>query len=197
MHVDGHLESEVAQKLGIASQEFKTLRRIWNHCNISRSFKFVIFTACILQRLLYSLDTAWLNKSLRRKLDGFHAKCLRQILQISPSFMSRVSNEFILRQFDTVPLSKILLQRQLELFGNIARLPNDHILRKITFEENSLQPISCRNRRRGRPRSTWTEEIAKIASSLFHDEGRLWHSVMNPDSWKQIVKHYASHVDIA
>ena len=48
LHADGHLESEIAQKLGIASQEFKTLRRIWNHCNISRSFKFVIFTACIL-----------------------------------------------------------------------------------------------------------------------------------------------------
>ena len=129
-------------------------------------------------------------------MDGFYAKCLRQILQISPSFMSRVSNEFILRQFDTVPLSKILLQRQLVLFGNIARLPNDHILRQITFEENSLQPITCPNRRRGRPRSTWTQEMSKIASSLFHDAERLWHSIMNPDSWKQIVKHYTFHSDI-
>ena len=96
----------------------------------------------------------------------------------------------------TVPLSKTLLQRQLVLFGNIVRLSNDHILRKITFEENSLQPITCHNRRRGRPRSTWTQEIAKIASNLFHDEERLWQSIMNPDSWKQIVKHYSFHSDI-
>ena len=122
--------------LGIASQEFKILNHIWNHCNISLRFKFIIFTACVLQRLLYSLETVWLSKSLRKKIDGFYAKCLRQILQISPSFINRVSNEYILKQFDTKPLSKILLSRQLILFGNIARSHNDHVVRKIIFQEN-------------------------------------------------------------
>ena len=74
LHADGHIEGEIAQKLGIASQEFKVLKRIWNHCNISLRFKFIIFTACVLQRLLYSLETVWLSKALRKKIDGFYAK---------------------------------------------------------------------------------------------------------------------------
>jgi len=113
LHANGQLEAEIAQKIGLASQEFKVLKRIWNHCNISIRFKFEIFTACVLQRLLYSLETAWLNKSLRNKLDGFYAKCLHQILKINPSHISRVSNHYILQQFNAKPLSRTLLHRQL------------------------------------------------------------------------------------
>ena len=61
---DGHIEAEVAMKLGRAAQDFKTLIRLWNHCNISVSFKFLVFTACVVQRLLYGLESAWLNKKL-------------------------------------------------------------------------------------------------------------------------------------
>ena len=189
LHANGQLEAEIAQKIGLASQEFKVLKRIWNHCNISIRFKFEIFTACVLQRLLYSLETAWLNKSLRNKLDGFYVKCLRQILKISPSHISRVSNHYILQQFNAKPLSKTLLHRQLKLFGKIARMPNEAIVRKVTFESGSLHPIATKNKRRGRPRNTWTTELHKIAQS-FAQASDLWHLVQNKQAWELVIKKF-------
>ena len=96
---DGHIESEAAQKLGAGAQVFKSLKRIWNHCSISRSFEYVVCTAGVIQKLLYSLDGAWLNRAVLKSVDGFYCKCLRQILQISSSFISRVSKQYILEQF--------------------------------------------------------------------------------------------------
>ena len=68
MNSDGRIDSEIAQKLGVASKDFHNLRRIWSHCHITQQFKFVVFTACVVQKLLYSLECTWLNKNLLKKM---------------------------------------------------------------------------------------------------------------------------------
>ena len=188
---DGHIESELAQKLGVAAREFKCLRRIWNHCNISVKFKLTVFTSCVIQKLLYNLETAWLNKNALRKLDGFYAKCLRQILKISPSFISRVSNHYVLQQFNVPPLSKTLLQRQLLLFGRIARMPNESVVRDSIFEQNGVAIKTDSRRRQGRPRNTWSHEVTKVAHQISHDTN-LHSLVTNKLSWQQVVKAHCS-----
>ena len=57
LHVDDRIESEIVQKIAMASQDFKELKQIWNHSNITRAFKFEIFNACVIQKLLYSLES--------------------------------------------------------------------------------------------------------------------------------------------
>ena len=189
MAADGHIDSEIARKLGQASQDFRTLARLWNHCNISVRFKFVVFTACIIQRLLYSLEGAWLSVTLRKRLDGFYCKCLRRILKISPSFISRVSNQYVLSQFGSPPLSKILLQRQLLLFGRIARLPSTSVVRNSVFANDRLDVHNMYARRRGRPRNTWSGEVAKIAYQIANARD-LSNLVAIESTWKAEVKQY-------
>ena len=94
--------------------------------------------ACVVQKLLYNLESAWLNKTLIQKLDGFFARCMRQILKISHSYISRVSNKYVLQKFQAPALSSILLQRRLLLFGEIARLSNEDVVRQTVFHENDI-----------------------------------------------------------
>ena len=121
LSADGLITSELAQKLGQAECDFKALRQVWNHSNISREFKYQIYVACIVQKLLYGLEGAWVNAAGKRKLDGFHARYLRRILKISPAYISRVSNSFVLQQLTAIPLSSVLLERQSLYFGHEAR----------------------------------------------------------------------------
>ena len=160
------MDLEIAQKIGEAHGLFKNLKWIWNHSNISKKFKFPFFVSCVIQKLLYSLESSWLAVKIRRKLDDFWCSCLRQILGISHSFISRVSNNHILNQFDTVPLSSMLLERQLILYGKIARLPDDHPTRVSIFQPGSFPPASNGIRRRGRPRYEWGNELAKIFAEI-------------------------------
>ena len=76
---DGTIDSELSQRLGIAAQEFKLLQQVWTHSSLSRQFKFQVYIVCIVQKLRYGFEGAWLNAAVRRKLNGFHARCLRKI----------------------------------------------------------------------------------------------------------------------
>ena len=98
--------------LGNAAQDFKVLARIWSHARVSKQFRYIVYQACVVQKLLYGLEGAWLNKALLRKIDGFHARCVRKLLGIAPSFYSRVSNAYVLKACASRPLSKMLLERQ-------------------------------------------------------------------------------------
>ena len=186
---DGHLESEVAQKIGEATQVFKTLKSIWGHCNISNKFKLVVYSSCVVQKLLYGLDSAWLSAALLKKLDGFHAKCLRRLLKISPSYISRVSNQYVLNQLNAQPLSKTLLQRQLFLFGHIARLSSDNVVRNSVFVGDTVQLHVDQARKQGRPRNTWASELCKIALTFVGDQV-LSETLSNKVRWDAAVKRF-------
>ena len=75
----GSVSSELNRRLGLAQSDFKNLEKVWKHANIPQHRKIQIFDTCVGSQLLYCLHTAWLNKAELRKLDGFHARCLRKI----------------------------------------------------------------------------------------------------------------------
>ena len=100
---DGCIGSELARRSGMAQCGFQTLRRVWSHSNLTRRRKTDIFSACILIKPMYCLHTAYLNRAERRKLNGFQARCLRQIIGVLPSFISRVSNADVLGKQRSTP----------------------------------------------------------------------------------------------
>ena len=106
----------MGRRLGMPSAEFRLLQQVWRHTGISAKDKYRIYAACVVSRLLYGLQTAWLVKAARARLDGFHAKCVRQILGIAPSYWSRISNEAVMQQMQAPKLTKLLLQQQLNVF---------------------------------------------------------------------------------
>ena len=155
---DGSTTSELAQKLGQAEHDFKALRQVWNHSNISRQFKYQIYIACVVQKLLCGLEGAWINAAGKRKLDGFHARCLRRILHISPAFISHVTNAYVLQQLAAYPLSAILLERQMLYFGHVARSAPTSTLFKSLFQNDKWE-LRESVRKQGRPRDTWNRKI--------------------------------------
>ena len=114
----GNIQSELNRRIGMATADFKVLSRIWSHANIKKKRKYQIYLSCIVSKLLYGLQTAWLTKIQRRKLDGFHARCLRRIAGIKHPFFSRVSNNDVLAIMEARPLSIMLLEFQLKYFKN-------------------------------------------------------------------------------
>ena len=148
-----------------------------------------MFTACVVQRLLYGLDSAWLNKKLLSKLNGFYCRCLRRILKISPSHISRVSNAYVLQQFQSKSLSHILLYRQLILFGKIARMPDNAVMRKCVFKPQSIDLIVNHDRKQGRPRNAWATELHK-QSLLICADSSLENIIMQKEKWQHSIKSH-------
>ena len=172
--------------------EFSNLQRIWFHSNISIQRKILLFNSLIISKLLYGLDSTQLNESEKRRLDAFHAKCLRRILKVPHSFYNHVSNSQIWKASHTQPLTSILVRRQLKLFGQIALMPSSHDLRSMVFNCNSFTKPIAGPRRRGRPRNCWLDELHAIAIRVAGSDSELAH-VFN--QWSSSLKLWLDAVD--
>ena len=154
----------MSRRIGAARGEFEKLRRIWAHSTLARDRKIQIFGACVLSKLLYGLHTTWLHQVEVKRLDGFQASCLRKILRISHSYISRVRNEQVLAIAGCIKLSVKLLKRQLYLFAHVAKKLDDHPLRNCVFQASSIELRKFSIvRKRAKPRMTWPREVHRHA----------------------------------
>ena len=157
---DGHIGCELNRRLGAANADFLKLQRVWRHAQLSIQRKLAIFDACICSKLSYGLSTACLTQVERRRLDGFHARCLRKLFRIAPSYFSRISNDTVRQRARRRPMSQQLLQAQCLYFGELARRNSNDPTRSAIFKTGELELRQLgSNRRRGRPRLEWGKSV--------------------------------------
>ena len=132
----------------------------------------------------------WLGRVARRKLDGFHARCVRIILRIAPSYYSRVSNADVLKQMRAPTLSSMVLEQQLGYFGKLARRPSSCGVRGIIFQDDlSLKTFSVA-RRRGRPRLEWGNELFKVVRPWFETHTDYCACISNEKAWRTQTRRF-------
>ena len=163
IHAGGKSSSEVARKIGCATAEFNSLEVVWKRSSMSTRRKLQLLDACILSKLRYGIASAWLLKADLRRLDGFHARCLRKILGIKPAFVSRVSNDRVRQIAGQEPFSEKIRAMQRKLFEAVLTDPNKQVLRDVTFEQGTSIPLTNRYvRKRGRPKQNWADEMVRL-----------------------------------
>ena len=69
--IDGRPQAELNRRIGAARQSFDELSAVWGHAGISKTRKLHLFDTCVLPRLLYGLQTIWLNEAELKHLDAF------------------------------------------------------------------------------------------------------------------------------
>ena len=149
---DGRCGSELSRRIGAAKQDFKVLDSIWSHATLSRHRKVKIFKACVVSKLCYCIFAACLNKSERKRLDGFQARCLRKIYRIQPSYYSRVSNSAVLSIAGERPLSEAIAKQQMVFLGKLARRPGNDPVRSSVLQPGGIElQTPTGTRKRGRP----------------------------------------------
>ena len=140
---------------------------------------------------MYSLAACWLNKSERRRVNGFQNRCLRTIWGIKPAYISRVSNASVLQTTGERPLTCALQRHQLLLFGRVARKPDGHPMRDVTFCPGTLHPATDRYVRKiGRPRLDWAGGVLKLALEAAGSLALLEQAVQDDFAWRSIVEAY-------
>ena len=163
MSCDGKATTEVSRRLREAANTFKQLDQLWSRSSLGWKRKYKIYDSVVLSKLLYSLDSLWLLKADRARLDAFHCKSLRRILGIPSAYISRVSNASVLQKASAKPLSQMLLSSQKKLYNNMATYDSSSFVKRLLFNENgTLRDWSAR-RKRGRPRQQWASSVQSFA----------------------------------
>ena len=116
----------------------------------------------ILSKLRYGVASAWLLKADLRRLDGFHANCLRKMLGIKAAYVSRISNQRVREIAGVAAFSRSVGEMQTKLMRQVLDNPSKTVLRDVTFQKGSLRPLTdIYVRRVGRPKQNWTDEVTK------------------------------------
>ena len=161
IHGSGRFGCEVARKIGSARADFRTLQTVWNHASVSRHRKVQLFDSLIQSKLRNATASAWLLKADLRRLDGFQAYCLRRILRIPPSFISRVSNETVRKECGMPPISSSIRQAQKALLRRVIAVPAKEELRgniPLRFHGPALRGVRAQS-------WTSTPNLGRAASS--------------------------------
>ena len=131
------------------------------HSSLSWPRKLHLFASRSESKLLYSLASACLTRAQLRKLDGFQNRCIRKIIGVKPSYISRVSNKDVLTKAGHRPISELLRKRRLQLLGKVLCAPPDHPLYTACFIPGTLTPATEQFIRRvGRPAKEWVKEVS-------------------------------------
>ena len=73
-----------------------------------------------------------------------------------------MSNERLYRETDSKPITSIVLQRQLRLYGHVARFPETDPAFRVVSERDNPEW----RRPRGRPRSSWLGQVHASCEEL-------------------------------
>lgn len=189
--------TELSCRLGAAKAEFDKLCRVLSHASLTRNKKLRVYEACVLSKLLYCLDSLWLNTAEVHKLEAFHHRCLRRIAGIKPSFISRVTNAAVRDMLQTNTLHQTLLKRQLCYMSSIATKPPGNVLRDFVFNKHD-DSLKSNNgpRRRGRPRLAWARQVHSVATRVAGNEANLSHywngTRASAIEWERLVSNYCN-----
>ena len=188
IHTDGKFGCEIGRKIGKAAATFRSLQSIWKRARISTKRKLQLFDCLVQSQLRYALAAAWLLKSDLRRLDGFQAGCLRRILRIPCSYVSRVSNQRVREQCGMQPFSKTVRRAQLQLLGQVITNERKRVLKQATFHKDSLESQTAAFVRRvGRPRQNWTEQLMTIMKQAAGSNDGWLRAVHCPKVWNEIA----------
>ena len=86
------------------------------HSSISLPTKLRLYNAYVLPVLLYDSDTWNVTEAMKQHLTAFVQWCSRHILRVP--YTARLSNMSVHSQTNQPPVSSIIKQRRLKLFGN-------------------------------------------------------------------------------
>ena len=152
---NGGSRHEVLRRIGLAQGVMDSLNlSIWCCRCLFGKTKIWIFKSLVLLVLLYVCETWTLNSYLKRRIDAFGNKCLCRIMGYR--WNDFVSNQRLLRETESRPITSIVCQRQLRLYGHVTRYPEADSAHRVVSVRNNPEW----RRPRGRPQNSWLGQDA-------------------------------------
>ena len=166
----GDPRKEVRKRIAECMCIMKKLDCFWKHTNNPIKWKLITYNAIIKTKLMYGLESAQLNDSIKKYLDTFHLKCLRQILNLEHTYLDRANtNDHIYetaememnkhnkgKHKELIKLSEYYEAQRLKTVAQIIHHKEEEDTRvSITFNKDTLQITEYSTKRIGRPKFAW------------------------------------------
>ena len=123
---------------------------IWKSRGMSFGLKARLLRATAFPIAIYGCESCSMTSGDKKHVDAFEMWCYRRMFRVS--WMERKTNKWVLEKIGSVlMLRKSMSERKMRFFG--------HIDRKNGIEKRLMQGKMEGKRRRGRPATTWFQDL--------------------------------------
>ena len=180
------LDTEIKRRIAKASSTMSRLgKRVWSNKKVSKATKMKVYQACIISVLLYGSESWATHAYQENKLEAFHMRSLRRILDIK--WQDRVTNTEVLEEAGTLSIHLQLCKRRLRWLGHVRRMKDGRIPRDLLYGE-----LQEGGRKVGRPQLRFKDVIKRDFKRTGIDLN-TWEGVAEDrDNWKDLVKEKIS-----
>ena len=177
------LDDEISARLSKASSAFGRLRSsTWDRRGISTNTKIKVYNAVVLPSLLYGCETWTVYSSQAKKLNSFHMKCLRKILNIR--YEERVPDTEVLERAQSESIFAKLKKAQLRWAGHVTRMDDSRIPKRLLYGE------LCEGKRhRGRPKLRYKDVLKQTLNQCSIDSKDWEDAAKDRPAWRLRVHH--------
>ena len=173
--------TEIKRRLAIARKTLQDMSTIWKSKGLSMNLKVRFLKATIFSIATYGSESWAMTKNDRKRVDAFEMWCYRRLLRVS--WREKRSNHWVLEKVRTkLTLRRDINIRKLRYFGHITRRDN-------SVEKLILQGAVEGSRGRGRPITSWTDDIKRITGLSTIEATRR---ASNRTKWRALVKATAA-----
>ena len=173
--------TEIKRRLAIARKTLQDMSTIWKSKGLSMNLKVRFLKATIFSIATYGSESWAMTKNDRKRVDAFEMWCYRRLLRVS--WREKRSNQWVLEKVRTkLTLRRDINIRKLRYFGHITRRDN-------SVEKLILQGAVEGSRGRGRPITSWTDDIKRITGLSTIEATRR---ASNRTKWRALVKATAA-----
>lgn len=178
---DGKIDRELSNRQNKSTIIYYSLNKtIWGHRDIDLETKIKIYNTITVPIITYACENWTLRKKDESKINAMEMKHLRRLA--GKTKWDRIKNEDIREITKQEPIMRKIRRKQLNWYGHIVRMKTDRITRKIM---ETGPPI---NRRRGRPRRKWMDQIIEIGRKKGKNVDEMKTMARNRKEWREWVQ---------
>ena len=159
---------EIGKRIKNSMSTLINMHVFFRHGDSSFTQELKAFSAVLVSKLMYGLESAMLNTSALNRLNAFQLKGLRKILHIPTTYYNRkYSNEYVLMEANKAlqlenhgkleQLSAYHAKSRKVLLAKLITLGGNEPSATITFDVDTLRPHDYGKKKVGRLRLNWLE----------------------------------------
>jgi hypothetical protein len=172
---------EIKRRLAIARTTVQSMQSIWKSRGISMGLKLRLLNAVGFSIATYGCESWAMTKNDRKRVDAFEMWCYRRLLQTT--WKDKRTNTWILERIGTnLHLRCGIMKMKYKYFGHIVR-------RDGGIEKQILQGAVEGKRGRGRPSTSWIDDMKQLSGNGVHGASRL---AADRDGWRTLVNYHSS-----
>lgn len=174
---------EIAEKIQAAHRAYYVNRKSLTNKTLRRKTKLGIYKTIIRPILMYAAETLTLTKQDRNKIEIAERAILRKLTgpnKMDDGTIRRKTNQELEDVMEGENIIRKIKKQRLRWAGHIMRMDPDTILRQLT----DWQPTS--NRKRGRPRENWLQQVEDDLKHLGITEWKK--KARNRRKWREFIK---------